>query len=130
MYLIDIILNIFPYFRSLKNYKESSEQSEIFLNRAELIAEGYLHKDSKVTVKIGSNIRYTTNPNLESLKELREDLIHQEIIISKNGIYYFAQDYTFNSPSAAADFIIGGSNNGWDCWKDQYGNKINKSLRD
>ncbi|MBE5924054.1 MAG: DUF4357 domain-containing protein [Lachnospiraceae bacterium] len=37
--------------------------------------------------------------------------------------------YTFGAPSAAVDFIIGGSNNGWQYWKDGSGLPINETLR-
>ena len=76
-----------------------------------------------------SEVKYDVDPSAESLKDMREDFIEQEIVIEENGIYVFAQNYTFNSPSAATDFILGGSNNGWNYWKDKDDNSINDSLR-
>lgn len=74
-------------------------------------------------------VRYNTAPNSETLQELREELVEKEIVICENGIYKFAQDYVFSAPSTATDFILGGSNNGWNYWKDADGNIINDSLR-
>ena len=36
----------------------------------------------------------------------------------ENGNWIMNSDKTFSSPSTAADFCIGSSNNGWLVWKD------------
>ena len=82
-----------------------------------------------MTVFTGSEVRYSTSPNAGSLKELREELLEQEIVEYNGGRYIFAQDYTFNSPSTATDFLLGGSNNGWNYWKVESGQTINETLR-
>jgi len=123
------ILEIYPYTKPSGDYSDKKVDRHIFLNRSEIVASGYLHEDQRVTVYSGSIVRFSTVPYSTSLKDLREDLLEKEIIIIENGLYKFTQEYTFNSPSAAADFIIGGSNNGWDCWKDTNGEKINDTLR-
>lgn len=128
-YLIEKILLLFPYEKSDTSYDVDDSVRSISLNRAEIVALGYLHKDERVTIFADSIVRYDTAPNLQSLRELRDELIEKEIIACDNGVYKFTQDYTFNSPSGAADFIIGGSNNGWDCFKDNNGAVINDSLR-
>lgn len=74
-------------------------------------------------------MRYSTVPSSETLKELREDLVENEIVICESGVFKFAQDYVFSAPSSATDFILGGSNNGWIYWKDADGTLINDSLR-
>ena len=38
-------------------------------------------------------------------------------------------DKTFASPSTAADFCIGSSNNGWLVWKDKDGNTLDSVYR-
>ena len=88
-----------------------------------------MNEDNSVTVYADSQVRYDFPPSAESLKELRDDLLEKEIVILKDGIYVFAQNYKFNSPSAVVDFIIGGSNNGWQYWKDGSGLPINETLR-
>jgi hypothetical protein len=126
--LINRLLELFPYVSS--TYSTSDEPKRfITLSRSEITAQGYLHMDNKLSVYAGSTVRYGTAPSSETLKELREDLIENEIVICEGGIYKFTQDYTFSAPSTATDFILGGSNNGWIYWKDVDGNLINDSLR-
>jgi len=127
--LIRLILNIFPYIKANNDYSDKSVNRNISLNRVEITATGYLHVDQKVTVYADGIVRYSTPPSSSLLKELREDLLEKEIVTLENGVHKFSQDYIFNSPSAAADFILGGSNNGWDSWKDSNGEKINNALR-
>jgi hypothetical protein len=38
-------------------------------------------------------------------------------------------DITFSSPSTAADFCIGSSNNGWLVWKDKEGKTLDSKYR-
>lgn len=127
--LIKKIIDIFPYIKSDNDYSDKTIDRNIILNRAEIVANGFLNEDKTVTVYADSIIRFSTPPYSTTLKDLRDDLLEKEIIIQENGIYKFSQDYTFNSPSAAVDFIIGGSNNGWDCWRDVKGEHINDTLR-
>lgn len=127
--LIDQIIALFPYVQS--RYKETKEYANrhISLTAGSLTASGYLNEDNSLTVFSGSEVRYTTSPNSSSLKELRDELLDQEIIEYSGGRYIFAQNYTFNSPSTATDFILGGSNNGWNYWKVETGQTINEALR-
>lgn len=100
------------------------------MNAREIHAEGFLHPNNKVTVFANSNIRYQTLPTSKSLIELREELLEKEFAIEENGVCKFLEDYIFNSPSTAAGFIFGGSNNGWDYWKNDAGIRINDCMRD
>lgn len=128
-FLIDQIIALFPYVQS--SYKETKEfaNRHITMNAGSLMALGYLNEDNSLTVFAGSEVRYKTKPNASRLQELREELLEQEIIEYSGGRYVFSQDYTFNSPSAATDFLLGGSNNGWNYWKVDTGQTINEALR-
>ena len=126
--LTNRLLELFPYVSSTYSTSDDAKRF-IKLSRSEITAHGYLHTDNKLTVYAGSTVRYSTAPSSETLKELREDLVENEIVICESGIYKFAQDYVFSAPSTATDFILGGSNNGWIYWKDADGNIINDSLR-
>lgn len=127
--IADKIIEIFPYVKSSYVIVGKDPKREIHLKARGVIAIGYLNEDNSVTVYGDSQVRYDFEPNADSLKELREEFLDTEIVILKDGVYVFAQNYTFGAPSAATDFIIGGSNNGWQYWKDRNGQSINETLR-
>ena len=62
------------------------------------------------------------------LKEKREKML-QDYTSTENGILVLTSDKTFSSPSTAADFCIGSSNNGWLVWKDKEGNTLDSVYR-
>ena len=127
--LIDEIISLYPYVHS--EYHETKEHANrhITLTVGSISAMGYLNEDNSLTVFSESEVKYSTPPYSQRMKELREDLLEQEVVEFKHGRYIFTEDYTFNSPSAATDFILGGSNNGWEYWKDENGVVIKESLR-
>ena len=61
-------------------------------------------------------------------KEKREKML-QDYTSTENGILVLTSDKTFSSPSTAADFCIGSSNNGWLIWKDKDGNTLDSVYR-
>jgi hypothetical protein len=56
-------------------------------------------------------------------------LVNAESIVEQDGVYVFAKDVEFSSPSAAAAVIHGGSANGLTAWKDKSGRSL-KDLED
>jgi predicted GIY-YIG superfamily endonuclease len=52
-----------------------------------------------------------------------------EYAINRNDNLVLESDKIFNSPSTAADFCIGSSNNGWIVWKDKDGNTLDSVYR-
>jgi len=127
--MVDKIIEIFPYIKSSYVIKGQDPTRNIQLSSREVTAFGYLNKDNSVTVYAGSQVRYAVAPHTDFLKEMRDELLEKEIIILKDRVYVFAQNYTFSSPSTSVDFIIGGSNNGWNYWKNNNGLTINDVLR-
>lgn len=127
--LVDKIIEIFPYEKSFYEVIGKDSKRFITLEAKGIVAKGYLNEDESLTVYADSQVYFDTEPSADSLKELREDFIDKEMIIPKDGGYVFAQSYTFGSPSTATEFILGGSNNGWNYWKDSTGQVINDSLR-
>ena len=127
--LVDKIIEIFPYEKSTYEVVGKDSKRYITLESKGIVARGYLNEDGSLTVYADSQVYFGTEPSADSLKEMRDVFLEKEIIIQKDGGYVFAQSYTFGSPSTATDFIIGGSNNGWNNWKDSTGQVINGSLR-
>lgn len=78
-------------------------------------ARGY-YNSSGFTVLKGSILANNCVTSF-NWKEKREKLI-KEYATFENGNWVMNSDKTFSSPSTAADFCIGSSNNGWLVWKD------------
>lgn len=123
------IITIFPYVKTTYTLGINEQKRDIFLKAKGIIARGHLNKNNSITVYADSQVRFDKKPSNEALREKRDEYLEQEILINKDGKYLFSQDFTFKTPSAAADFILGGSNNGWLYWKDSNGISINESLR-
>lgn len=79
---------------------------------------------SEVTVLKGSKINPEPLPNLkDAARETRKKQI-AECAKKKDGELIVQKDITFNTPSGAAKFCVGGSADGWDLWEDNDGKLI------
>lgn len=89
-------------------------------------AKGY-YNSTGFTVLKGSILAKNSVPSF-GWKEKREKLI-KEYATFENGNWIMNSDKTFSSPSTAADFCIGSSNNGWLVWKDMDNNTLDSVYR-
>lgn len=89
-------------------------------------AKGY-YNSSGFTILKGSIIAKDSVPSLK-WSEKRNKLIEEYTSINGN-LLIMESDKTFPSPSTAADFCIGSSNNGWLVWKDKDGNTLDHIYR-
>lgn len=89
-------------------------------------AKGFYSSDGFTVLK-GSTVAKTIVPSF-NWKEKREKML-QDYTSNENGILVLTSDKTFSSPSTAADFCIGSSNNGWLVWKDKNGNTLDSVYR-
>ena len=89
-------------------------------------AKGFYSSDGFTVLK-GSTVAKTMVPSF-NWKEKREKML-QDYTSIENGILVLTSDKTFSSPSTAADFCIGSSNNGWLIWKDKDGNTLDSVYR-
>lgn len=89
-------------------------------------AKGFYSSDGFTVLK-GSTVAKTMVPSF-NWKEKREKML-QDYTSNENGILVLTSDKTFSSPSTAADFCIGSSNNGWLIWKDKNGNTLDSVYR-
>ena len=89
-------------------------------------AKGFYHANGFTVLK-GSIISPSSVPSF-SWKEKRQNLL-KDYTISKGDILLLESDKTFPSPSTAADFCIGSSNNGWIVWKDDEGHTLDSVYR-
>lgn len=89
-------------------------------------AKGFYSSDGFTVLK-GSVIAKEIVPSF-NWKEKRAKML-QEYTTIRDGVLVMASDKTFSSPSTAADFCIGSSNNGWLVWKDKDGNTLDSVYR-
>jgi predicted GIY-YIG superfamily endonuclease len=87
-------------------------------------AKGYVTSEGFVVLK-GSKVSMTINSNTfakSGYLHLKEKLVLEKIIVDGE----LMQDYLFNSPTAAADVVLGSYVSGLEYWR----NKEGKSLKD
>ena len=89
-------------------------------------AKGY-YNSSGFTILKGSIIAKNSAPSLK-WSEKRSKLV-DEYTSAHSDLFIMESDKTFPSPSTAADFCIGSSNNGWLVWKDKDGNTLDSIYR-
>ena len=89
-------------------------------------AKGFYSSEGFTVLK-GSIVAPTMVPSF-NWKEKRKKML-QDYTSNENEILVLTSDKTFSSPSSAADFCIGSSNNGWLVWKDKNGNTLDSVYR-
>ncbi len=105
---------------------EIKEQHLFYTKGRGCDAKGF-YNSSGFTVMKGSVLAKNSVPSLH-WQEKRSKLM-AEYTSSVNGNITMASDKTFSSPSTAADFCIGSSNNGWLVWKDDDGRTLDSIYR-
>ena len=81
-------------------------------------------------MKAGSNILLDKSaPHTKEVSEVREELRENNGIYLKAGKYLLKEDITFDSPSTAAEFVLGGSKNGWESWRRAIDEKTLSSIK-
>ena len=89
-------------------------------------AEGVYLEGNKIKVKVGSTCSNTIKPSCPKGTLLLIDTLKKSGVL-KDGT--FKKSYEFNSPSAAASVITGGSASGNYEWKSESGERLGKILK-
>jgi len=87
-----------------------------------------IYNATDFTVLRGSILAHDSVPSLGKWREKRDQLI-TEYASMKNGKLVLESDKTFSSPSTAAEFCTGSSNNGWKMWKNKDGETLDAVYR-
>ena len=73
-------------------------------------------------VKKGSTANIAQTKSLRpAIRELRQQLLDDGILVKQGDVYNFSREYLFKSPSAAACVVAGNPRSGMDAWKDMQG---------
>ncbi len=96
----------------------------LFIEAKGIKAQGVETRDGFV-VRSGSGVVRDEVPSCHSyIRELRAALMANGVLTPDGGVFRFAQDYVFASPSTAAGVVQGRSANGRVDWKTKDGTKL------
>lgn len=88
-----------------------------------------VYTGDKFDVLEGSEINMSRAVHLPKYNAQREELLANGSIVLENGKYILKATLTFNTPSGASDFVLGGSTNGWVEWKNTEGKTLDELYR-
>lgn len=114
----------------LDDTAELSADGPIFsTSRRKFFAKG-IYTGEKFEVLDGSPVDLRMPAKNEKYNRLREELIASgDLVVETSGLGMLQKKLAFGSPSGAADFVLGGSNNGWTEWKDSEGKTLDMLYR-
>ena len=88
-----------------------------------------IYDGEKFEVLEGSQVNIDKKVSLERYNKQRTELLENGSITKIDGKYILNVILTFNTPSGASDFILGGSTNGWTEWKNKNGKTLDELYR-
>jgi len=103
------------------------ESNELFFTKSRKSNAKGFYDENGFTVLKGSSVALGVVKSF-GWKEKRERFIKEFTELIDNKLI-LKVDYTFKSPSTAADFCIGSSNNGWIVWKNYEGKTLDEIYR-
>lgn len=77
----------------------------------------------------GSEIDMSRKCHSGNLEKQRQNAIQNSDIVDIGGKYKLNVSLSFTSPSTAAQFVLGGSRNGWIIWKNKDGKTLKELFR-
>lgn len=113
----------------MDNSKASLNESNILHTTRNGIAAFGVYDGEKFEVLEGSQIDIDRKCHSASIERQRKTAIENGDIAYSDGIYKTTVSISFKSVSSAATFVLGGSINGWDAWKDKDGKTLNEVVR-
>ena len=88
-----------------------------------------IYSGDKFDVLEGSEINLKKETTLAKYNLQRKELLASGGIVEEAGKYILKVTLTFNTPSGASDFVLGGSTNGWTEWKNVDGKTLDALYR-
>jgi len=121
----------YPILQKLEAKKVLDQENPLFMiqNKDGTAGTARMTNEGFVVYK-GSTIAAKQSPVVaERNEKLVKKLLAEQIIAKKDGGYVFERDYSFTTPSAAGDLILGYSENGWLAWKTMDGKTLDETYR-
>lgn len=113
----------------MDNAKTSLNEAAVFHTSRKGVAAFGVYDGEKFQVLEGSEINLAKPAYNERFNMQRDELLKKGAIAQEGERYILKVTLEFNSPSSAANFVIGGSNNGWTEWKDASGKTLDEVYR-
>ena len=88
-----------------------------------------VYNGEKFEVLEGSQINIDKPAHLQRYNRQRKELLSQQSIVNADGKYILKVTLSFDTPSGAGQFILGGSINGWTEWKNKDGKTLDELYR-
>ena len=131
---VEEIYDEIQFIMATQGYKMNDAKST--LNEADIlhttrngITAFGVYNGEKFEVLDGSQINLDKPAHLQRYNRQREDSISQQSIINVDGKYILKVTLSFDTPSGAGQFILGGSINGWVEWKNKDGKTLDELYR-
>lgn len=113
----------------MENAKSTLNEANILHTTRNGITAYGVYDGECIEVLEGSEIYLAKPVTIEKYNVQRKELLDNGNIILIDNKYILKTTLTFNSPSGASDFVIGGSTNGWTEWKDKDGKTLDEIYR-
>lgn len=115
----------FTLFESIKQQKKASKLYYCSGNgvsaTGEYLEDGFVvHKGSQAKLQLVNSATFISS---------RQKLLDSGILVEKEGVLVFEEDYLFSSPSSAGSQVLGRNTNGWDKWKTKDGKTLDEAER-
>ena len=109
--------------------KTSLDETAVLHTTRNGIEAFVIYDGEKFEVLEGSQVNIDKKVSLERYNKQRTELLENGSITKIDGKYILNVILTFNTPSGASDFILGGSTNGWTEWKNKDGKTLDELYR-
>ena len=117
----------YPLFEEKRKAKSTKEL--FYCKGKDANAHGELTDDGFLVYKGSTANKQTSKTVGDWVKNMRLSMIEDKLLIDKNGVLEFQEDFIFKSPSAASAVILGRSSNGWTDWKNKEGKTLDEVKR-
>lgn len=106
----------------------SNEADILHTTRNGITAFG-VYNGEKFEVLEGSQINMDKPAHLQRYNRQRKELLSEQSIVNIDGKYTLKVTVSFDTPSGASNFVLGGSTNGWVEWKNKDGKTLDELYR-
>lgn len=119
----EIAFSMATFGYQLEDQSEALKDMKIFHTTRRGVKTKGVYRGETFDLLEGSEVDLSVAPHNDSYERMRRELIEAgDIQKTDEGRDILQKTLSFKSPSGAADFALGGSNNGWTEWKDE--NKV------